>query len=43
MAVKYRGKLGRRREQRCLHRDRVHAIPAHSGKIRVSTVINRAR
>ena len=29
--------------KRCLHRDGVHAIPAYSGNIRVSTVINRAR
>ena len=42
-AVKYRGKPGRRREQPCVHRDGVGAIPAHSGYIRVSTVINRAR
>ena len=41
-AVKYRDKPGRRREQPCLHRDGVGAIPAHSGNIRVSTVINRA-
>ena len=38
-AVKYRGKQGRRREQSCLHRDGVGAIPAHSGNILVSTVI----
>ena len=42
-AVKYRGKPGRRREQPCLHGDGVGAIPAHSGNILVSTVINRAR
>ena len=41
-AVKYRGKPGRRREQPCLHRDGVGAIPAHSGNILVSTVINPA-
>ena len=41
-AVKYRDKPGRRREQPCLHRDGVGAIPAQSGNIRVSTVINRA-
>ena len=35
-------KLGRRREQPCLHRDGVGAIPAQSRNIRVSTVINRA-
>ena len=40
-AVKYRDKPGRRREQPCLHRDGVGAIPAQSGSIRVSTVINR--
>ena len=40
-AVKYRDKPGRRREQPCLHRDGVGALPAHSGNIRVSTVINR--
>ena len=42
LAVKYRDKPGRRREQPCLHRDGVGAIPAQSGNIRVSTVINRA-
>ena len=42
-AVKYRGKPGRRREQPCFHRDGVGAIPAHSGNIPVSTVIDRAR
>ena len=41
-AVKYRDKPGRRREQPCLHRDGVGAIPAQSGNIRASTVINRA-
>ena len=41
-AVKYRDKPGRRREQPCLHRDGVGAIPAQSRNIRVSTVINRA-
>ena len=41
-AVKYRDKPGRRRKQPCLHRDGVGVIPAQSGNIRVSTVINRA-
>ena len=30
------------REQPCLHQNSVGAIPAQSGNIRVSTVINRA-
>ena len=41
-AVKYHDKPGSRREQPCLHRDGVGAIPAQSGNIRVSIVINRA-
>ena len=39
-AVKYRGKPGRHREQPCLHREGVGAIPARSGNIIVSAVIN---
>ena len=41
-AVKYRDKPGRRREQPCLHRDGVGAVPVQTGNILVSTVINRA-
>ena len=40
--VKYRGKLGRRREQPCLHRDSFGMILVHSGNILVFTVINCA-